>query len=261
MQADQVREDLEGGVAQADVQVDISSIDQIEQLVNKATWRELLLDIVSSSNMDPWNIDIGTITVNYIDKVKKMKINDLHVPANVILAASILLRFKAQAFQFEEPEPAQEEVTVFEGMPGDATEMQLLQLKMRMQPKRAVTLSDLLVALDEAIIIETKRETKRVAVPKMVEFKLPEYDIEKEMKEVLTQITKLSDKEGWLTFSYLLSEMKREGARSLVLTLLPLLHLCQEGKISIMQDDIFGEILVHRLSLSEMKQGEEDDRE
>ncbi|VVB73888.1 Uncharacterised protein [uncultured archaeon] len=81
------------------------------------------------------------------------------------------------------------------------------------------------------------------------------------MKEVLSQITNLSDKEGWLTFSYLLSEMKRAGARSLVLTLLPLLHLCQEGKISIMQDDIFSEILIHRLSAAEMKQGEEDDRE
>ncbi|VVB73889.1 Segregation and condensation protein A [uncultured archaeon] len=169
MQAEQVREDLEGGIshAQADVQVDVSSIDQIEQLVNKATWRELLLDIVTANSMDPWNIDIGVITNSYIDKVRKMKIQDLHVPANVILAASILLRFKAQSFRFEEPEPAHEDVTVFEGMPGESAEMQLLQLKMRMQPKRAVTLSDLLVALDEAITIETKREVKRVAIPKM----------------------------------------------------------------------------------------------
>jgi len=257
MQADQVREELE---SPADVQVDVSSIDQIEQLVNKATWRELLLDIVSTSNMDPWNIDIGVITVNYIDKVRHMKIQDLHVPANVILAASILLRFKAQAFQFEEPEPAVEEMVVTEGVP-DAAEMQLLQLKIRMQPKRAVTLSDLLVALDEAITIEAKREIRRVAIPKMVEFKLPDYDIEKEMKEVLSQVGKLADKDGWLTFSCLLSEMKREGPRDLVLTLLPLLHLCQENRIAISQDDVFGEILVHRLSPSEMKQGEENDGE
>lgn len=258
MQIEEVREELE---PQADVHLGVSSLDQIEQLVHKATWRELLLEIVSSNNMDPWNIDIGVITVSYIDKVRKMKIQDLHVPANVILAASILLRFKAQTFQFEESTPVQDDVTVVEGMPGDLAEMQLIQLKMRMQPKRSVTLSDLLVALDEAITIETKRETRRVAIPKMVEFKLPDYDIEKEMKEVLSQIGKLADKDGWLTFSHLLSEMKREGARSLVLTLLPLLHLCQENRISISQDEVFGEILIHRLSLSEMKQGEVNDGE
>ena len=72
---------------------------------------------------------------------------------------------------------------------------------MRMPPKRSITLSDLLVALDEAIVIETKRESRRIAIPKVMEFKLPEYDIEKEMKEVLSQIDKLADASGWLTFS------------------------------------------------------------
>ena len=243
MQADQVREELESHTP--DVVVDVSSIEQIEKLVAKPTWREMLLEIVSANDMDPWNLNIAFITEGYIDKVRKMRINDLHVPANVILAASILVRFKAQAFQFEEPEPVIEEITVLEGMP-NAAEMQLLQLRMRMQPKRAVTLSDLLVALDEAITIEAKRETRRVAIPKMVEFKLPDYDIEKEMKDIIGHINRLADKDGWLTFSCLLNDLKREGPRPIVLTLLPLLHLSQECKIAISQDGVFGEILIHK---------------
>ncbi|MCS7109693.1 MAG: segregation/condensation protein A, partial [Candidatus Micrarchaeota archaeon] len=87
---------------------DPSSIEQIEKLVYKPTWREILIEIVDSNNLDPWNIDIAIVTNSYIEKIKNMKIEDLHIPANVILAASILLRFKAQAFVFEEPEPIEE---------------------------------------------------------------------------------------------------------------------------------------------------------
>ena len=85
MQMDEVKEELENGIPQADVAVDLSSIDQIEQLVHKPTWREMLLDIVTANDMDPWNIDVSVITNSYIEKVKRMKIQDLYVPANVIL--------------------------------------------------------------------------------------------------------------------------------------------------------------------------------
>lgn len=228
---------------------DPSSIEQIEELVNKPTWREMLLEIVETNNLDPWNIDISVVTQSYIEKIRKMKIEDLHIPANVILAASILLRFKAQAFEFEEKEPEIEEIYVEEGL--DSAPLEMLQLKMRMQPKRAITLPDLITALEDAIQIEAKREREKIVLPNVIEFKPPEYDIEKETLKVFDAITKNADENGMILFSELLKSMNRKGPRDTVLTLLPLLHLCQKNKITVSQEEFFGEIIIQKLDESE----------
>ncbi|MEM3592852.1 MAG: segregation/condensation protein A, partial [Candidatus Micrarchaeia archaeon] len=228
-----------------DIEFNPSSIEQIEELVNKPTWREMLLEIVDSNNLDPWNIDISVVTNSYIEKIRKMKIDDLHIPANVILAASILLRFKAQTFQFEETEPPIEEVYIEEGI--ESAPLEMIQLRMRMQPKRAITLPDLISALEDAIKIEVKREKERIVLPTVLEFKPPEYDIEKETKNVYEYISKYCDENGMILFSELLKLMNKKGPKETVLTLLPLLHLCQKNKITVDQEEFFGDIIIQKL--------------
>ena len=239
------------------VSFDPSSIDQIEQLVHKPTWREMLVEIVDANNLDPWNIDISVVTNGYIDKIKGMKISDLHIPANVILAASILLRFKAQAFEFEEEQPQMEEAYYEE--PLEASSMEMLQLRMRMQPKRSITLPDLITALEDAIKIEVKRERNKVIVPTVLEFKPPEYDIEKETKKIYDAILSNADENGMVIFSELLKSMGRKGSRETVLALLPLLHLCQKSKITVSQEDYFGEIMIQKLDSAPL--GDEEETE
>ncbi len=67
------------------------------EFVKNATWRELLAELVKSKQLDPWDIDIAEIVDNYIDIIKQMKILDLKIPANIVLAASILLHMKSDA--------------------------------------------------------------------------------------------------------------------------------------------------------------------
>lgn len=236
---------------------DPSSIDQIEQLVHKPTWREMLLEIVEINDLDPWNIDISVVTNSYLEKIKRMKIEDLHIPANVILAASILLRFKAQAFEFEEQEPVMEEMYVEEHL--DSASLEMLQLKMRIQPKRAITLPDLITALEDAIKIEVKREKQRIEVPKVLEFKPPEYDIEKETKNIYDSIIKHADENGMILFSELLKLTNKRGPRDTVLTFLPLLHLCQKNKIMLTQEECFGDIFIQKLDETEQSEQENEE--
>ncbi len=236
------------------VSFDPSSIDQIEQLVHKPTWREMLVEIVDSNNLDPWNIDISIVTSGYMEKIKSMKINDLHIPANVILAASILLRFKAQAFEFEEEQLQMEEAYYEE--PLEMPSMEMLQLRMRMQPKRSITLPDLITALEDAIKIEVKREKNKIIVPAVLEFKPPEYDIEKETKKVYDAILENVDENGMVVFSELLKMMGKKGSRDTVLTLLPLLHLCQKSKVMVSQDEYFGEIMIQKLDSAPLEDEE-----
>ena len=61
------------------------------------------------------------------------------------------------------------------------------------------------------------------------------------MGALLSRITTLADKEGLVLFSSLLQEKTRQ---EIILTLLPLLHLAQDGKINIFQEKLFGEIFV-----------------
>ena len=236
-----------------------SSIDEIEKLVHTPTWREILVEIVDSNNLDPWNIDISVVANSYIDKIKKMKIEDLHIPANVILAASILLRFKAQAFEFEEEQPAEDLMYIEE--PLESSSLEMLQLKMRIQPKRAITLPDLIKALDEAIKIEARREREHIVLPKVLEFKPPEYDIEKETKNIYSAIISNVDENGMILFSELLKVMNKKGPRETVLALLPILHLCQKNKITVSQEEIFGEIIIQKLDDSELNNNDNGEEE
>lgn len=73
-----------------------SSDLNLQEFVRNATWRELLVDLIDENKLDPWDIDIIKVVDSYVSAVRKMQIMDLHIPANIILAASILLRMKVR---------------------------------------------------------------------------------------------------------------------------------------------------------------------
>ncbi|VVB65412.1 Segregation and condensation protein A [Candidatus Gugararchaeum adminiculabundum] len=223
----------------------------LEKLVSLPTWREMILDLVESEKLDPWNIDMAEVTDKYIQRVRKMQTLDLRVPANLILAAAILLKFKSDALKFEEQEQvAEDNVFIDEGAAGDVEEVPVLELRTRIPPKTKVTLEELMTAMEEVFEDQRKREMKLLdAVPESgspLQINVPKYDMEDRMKEMLTRIEETTDSEGLVLFSSLLTEKTSE---QLIMTLLPLLHLAQNNKISLKQEKMFGEIIIRLLSL------------
>ena len=53
--------------------------------------------------MDPWDIDISAVAEAYLGRVRQLQAMDLRVPANVILACALLLRYKAETISFADP--------------------------------------------------------------------------------------------------------------------------------------------------------------
>ncbi|MCS7109509.1 MAG: hypothetical protein NZ903_01800, partial [Candidatus Micrarchaeota archaeon] len=141
----------------------------------------------------------------------------------------------------------------------ESAPLEMLQLRMRMQPKRAITLPDLINALEEAIKIEAKREKEKIQIPTVIEIKPPEYDIEKETKNVYNAIIKNADENGMILFSELLKIIGRKGPRETVLTLLPLLHLCQKNEIALTQEEFFGEIIIQKIGESNEDEAESEE--
>lgn len=57
--------------------------------------------LVEEGKLDPWNVDIVELASAYVEEIKRMESLDMRIPARAILAASFLLKKKAE-FLFPE---------------------------------------------------------------------------------------------------------------------------------------------------------------
>ncbi|VVB99193.1 Segregation and condensation protein A [uncultured archaeon] len=239
-------EDEDAEIEDVGDRVDTSKLSaedvKLEKIVALPTWREMLLDLVATKKLDPWNIDIEEVATSYLDRIRKLEMMDLRIPANLILAAAILIRFKADALRFEEETQEVVEETFVEEDSGSEV-IPVLELKTRIPPRRMVTLDELLLAMEKVFDDQKKREEKasRIEIPTVINIQLPEFNIEQKMNEVYKKVLDRKDSEGLVTFSSLLEE---KTALETVLTLLPLLHLVQDRRLSIFQEKFFGEIFI-----------------
>lgn len=213
----------------------------IESMVAKPTWKQILMDLILTERIDPWNIDICTISDRFLAKVREMKKVDLLVPANVILAASILLRYKSGFLRLYDPQPMQETLPMEEYVP---EEMPQLVISSRIPPKRQISLEELTQEIERVIKYENN-----VYVPKhkggieeVINFTLTQEDIEKKMDDVYEKIKQNVDETGWVLFSNII---KNYETRDVVYALLSVLHLTQKEIVDIKQDELFGELFIH----------------
>ncbi|MDD5340083.1 MAG: hypothetical protein PHV13_02430 [Candidatus ainarchaeum sp.] len=222
----------------------IQSFSYLERMVAKPTWKEILLDLIASDAVDPWNIDLTVLSDAFLKRIKEMEKMDFVVPANVILAAAILLKYKSNYLKFlnyqsELPEFIPEADAAGVGV----EQLPVLTLSSRIPPKRQITIDDLLGEMERMIKYDA---TERVSVPRgsiteVVDLELPEHDIEHDMADVLDRVRAGSDSEGWSLFSRLTDGC---DLRKTVYTLLCLLHLMQNESVVLRQDVIFGELFI-----------------
>lgn len=210
----------------------------LEQIVEEATWKDLLIDLVKRNKLDPWNIDLLEVVSKYIEAVRVMKILDLRTPANIMLAASILLRMKSEMISFIEE---QMEMALEEPMQRTSVAVEPISFKLRVPPRRKITLTELINALEEAIKI---KETRLSFTEKGVEMPLSikAYDLEEDMKKIYDTVKHKSDKLGMITFSALHDILP--DVDMLTTLFISLLFLAHRGKIGLVQEQFFGEIIV-----------------
>ncbi|MFN3910175.1 MAG: segregation/condensation protein A [Candidatus Anstonellaceae archaeon] len=214
----------------------------LEEIIYYPTWREMLYDMIYQEDIDPWNIDIEKITAKYIEKVKEMQLLDLRIPANLVLAAAILLRIKT--FRFLE----YEQQTTLDDFSEHLSyeQIQTIELKGRLPPKGRITLQELIKSIEE-VMEQTKRREEKISQKELQEFmplmeiKLNEFRVDKEMERIYQKIVSLADSYNLVMFSALLDSKTR---KSIIYTLIPILFLAQKEKISIVQETFFGDIFI-----------------
>lgn len=227
---------------QTELEVEVhNSSDVLNLVYNEATWRDLLLELVDKNKLDPWNIDVVEIVDKYIETVKKLKVLDLRVPANIILAAAILLRLKSNYITLPDYDEIGE-AGADSGIIRPDIIVDPLSFRLRLAPRRKISLTELLSALDEAMKIREIHLSPVQKPPPFLPIKLENFDIEAETEKVHQLIRENVDRSRMVTFSHI---SRLSAIDDVLLGLfIPLLFLAHKGRITLIQERFFSEIII-----------------
>lgn len=224
---------------------------------NEVSWKSIIFDLIKQEDMDPWDINISILTQKYIERLKQLKNVDLKVSGKVLLAAAILLRVKSKQLVGEdmnEFDRLLSSADVNEGEFYDELEQELRQgeaqgmhetfeLSPRTpQPrKRKVSVYDLVSALECALEVKKRRIFNMWNMSGDATIPERKFDISKAILGLYDRIKFFffGQKQKKLKFSELVPSQKKEDK---VYTFIPLLHLSNENKVDLSQDEHFGEI-------------------
>lgn len=217
---------------------------------DEITWKSIIMDLIKSEQMNPWDIDISLLTKKYIETVKQLKEANFFVSGNVLIAAALLLKIKSSRiltedianldnYLFSQDEEEFEELE--ESYRIQDEEIPKLAIKTPQPRKKSVSVNDLIRALQGALKVSKRKEIKRELERSFKPPEVPEkkVDITALIKDIYEKIMQFFKKEENVTFSKLVISEKKEDK---ILTLLPLLHLDNQEKIDLYQAEHFGEI-------------------
>ncbi|MBD3309648.1 hypothetical protein GF351_00330 [Candidatus Woesearchaeota archaeon] len=219
------------------------------------TWKTIIMELIKNEEMDPWDINITKLTERYLAMLAKMKEADFRVSGKVLLAAAVLLKIKSNRLlgqdidEFdrlfaspEEEEAFYEELEQeFGSRCKDFVPPDLVP-RTPQPRKRKVSVYDLMAALHQALEVK-KRRVERSIPPKNIEVPEKGIDIGEMIKNLYSRITCFfsANPGKSLMFSQLVpSDSKIDK----VLTFIPLLHLTNQRRLNLEQQEHFGEIQV-----------------
>ncbi len=211
---------------------------ELSKLIEKHSWKTILLNMIYEGKINPWDIDLDVVVDEFIDKVKKMKKLDLYIPGNLILATSILLKYKSMyLLNYEEVNNNGEEVLEVE-----TPEISFVK---RFKPLRPITVNELVEAIENAIKISFKaspsRKSRAITIEKVALPRVEEEDINEKIKRIFSELIGIMDEYGIVRFEDFIKGKEREENVS---NFLIMLHMENEKYLYLQQEEIFGEILI-----------------
>jgi segregation and condensation protein A len=228
------------------------------------TWKTIILELVNSNKMDPWDINIKLLTKEYIVAIKKMKQHDFRISGKMILAAAMLLKLKSsrlletdinaldQLFANTQDEEEDMLDITEEILPERIQSINEHKLIPRTpQPrKRKVSVYDLVDALEKALEVKERRIMRKMPT---LDIEIPKKspDVSMLMKHLFDRIEYMfKQNKNNLFFDDLTPGDSKEDK---VITFIPLLHLDNLRKINLTQPNHFGRIQVNLNKNSEIQ--------
>lgn len=256
------------------IEKDISGENQNEQIMNlivkkdDVTWKTIILELVNSNRMDPWDIDIKLLTKGYVKTIKELKNHDFRISGNMILAAALLLKIKSSRLlsgdlnALDQMLASTQEINnegfddvgiIDEVLPAHISDLRGHQLIPRTpQPrKRKVSIYDLVDALEKALEVKERRIMKRMPSLDLDMHTKTLPDVSVLMGHLYEKIEHMfAVKDGNVFFTDLAPSRDWDDR---VVTFIPLLHLDNMTKIILTQKEHFGSIKVLPFTNSNQK--------
>src|SRR3989344_4876546 len=171
-------------------------------VVNKdeITWQSLIMDLMQSEGMNPWDLDISLLTQKYVRALKQLQDSNFFVSGKMVLAAALLLKIKSDRLLNEDISnfdmllyPPQEDTLEYGDVldvPSPERAHPRLTIKTPMPRKRKVSITDLMNALKKALDVNQRRILRKERENYIPDIKIPEnnVDISKLIKELYERI-------------------------------------------------------------------------
>ncbi|MBI5872503.1 segregation/condensation protein A [archaeon] len=228
--------------------------DKIYELLlnqNEIAWQDIIYNLIKTEQMDPWDIDVCLLARRYLETVKKMQEMNFFISGKVLLASAFLVRLKSTRFIDEDMKefdlllyPPQDEFEDFlEYKERKKYESRPLAVKTPLARKRPVTINDLILALETALKVDTRKKMRLRRWLDHNGLALPEkkINISEWITSIFAKIKEIFKRKETITFAKLLHEPSKHEK---ILALYSLLHLETNNKIEIEQREQFGEILI-----------------
>jgi segregation and condensation protein A len=218
---------------------------QLLNIIDQPNWKIILYDLVKSSEIDIWNVDLINLTDLYLEKIRNLKEKNLIVPANALLAAAILLKLKTYSLKLTNAENPEEELKLLTEDNYVLSNSVDLNTPMRLKEGQ-VSLEELIDVIDIMMNAPTKKNLERkIKEKKEIEFILPKItvDFSERSQSLLDEIRANADNYKMVLFSRF-TKKEKDPYQVVENYFIPLLFLVQDKKIDAWQEEFFSEIFI-----------------
>ena len=227
--------------------------EQIHDLLfnEEIGWQDIIYDLINTEQLNPWDIDITLLANRYLEKIQKLEEQNYFISSKVLLAAALFLRIKSEILLNEYIKSIDE---ILFGKKEKPVKKELERIELEdeipeLVPKspiprfRKVTLKELVESLNKAIITENRRIKRKIIEKNAVRessLAIPEkkYSIKYRIRDIYEKILEHLEEKDKVHFEKIAGNKKEEK----IMTFSSLLHLENQEKIWIHQDDHFGDI-------------------
>jgi len=251
-------------------------------------WKGLLHQLIKSEGLDMFDIDLAILTNRYLETLKTMKNIDFDVSGKLLTIAVFLLKNKAELLVERDLRGISRRIAEVENVTGENMldtieglsdfdlelnqfsklkdkEKYVIKIRNPLARKRKVNIFDLIKTLEKTFEQSNRRRFNFLARHPDLHYEGPMYDIKpKDIKTIIDELHKVilhefSNKKGQthISFSHLIFGVKHK--RGILDKFVPLLHLHNQAKVVLTQEEHFGEIKIglEGLSVKEI-QGQRD---
>ena len=250
--------------------------DKIYQIAtdkDQINWKSFLYQLIHDEGLDPWDIDLGILTHKYLEAMREVKTVDFDVSGKFLTIAVFLLKTKAENLVERDLRGIEEKIAQVtredvdnpyeEWESLEALDVQLDELNRKKKRekyaikirnpiarKRKVNIFDLIKLLERTFEQSNKRRENFFSRNPDTEYEGPMYEKKpKDLKVIISELYELimdeiGNKKGHVHFSHISKES--EHKMDVLDKFIPLLHLHNQNKVYLKQEEHFGDIEIHK---------------